>query len=761
MSLIRINDVVVARDSVFRRLQLVRTFFDPSSGIYPSHFYSLARQLGWGLHAAVAPLAFILATMVSVPMVFAQEQQSSASATEVQELTVSDEGEESSAVESGLSINAIDTQEHMNLSADINRLINATPGVIIRESGGLGSSFKLSLNGLSDKQIRYFVDGMPMENFGSALTLNNFPVNLVTGVDIYKGVTPIALSADALGGAINISTASPGEQFADLSYSVGSFNTHRVALVGQTPVADRYYVASSVFFNHSDNDYTMTEAPRVDDLGNLLGTLRARRFHDEYTSHMVNVKAGVLDTRLADDLSLSITVAGNKDEVQHPDTSINQVFGGVYTENDTRLVSVRYRKAVDAWRFKGYLLGGQIDESFFDTVRRDYDWTGAYEAHGPDRQNFAEFGTPSIFDRQDEIVALNGHTAYAFSDTVELGLAVTHNQLVREGNDRLNPNNLSFADPNQVDKTVVAAELGFTPRESNWRGAVFLKNYHYSADVRAELALPDFTRAFVVRKASLSETGYGASAKYQLGENLDLKASYEYAIRLPEPDEILGTGQYVLPNPDLKSEKSQNINLGAEYRYAKGGFSALSTANLFYRNAEDFIKYPPGALPVDSYENLADVNIRGAEFAASLFFPRDYSLEFNVTLQDMRDESRVDVDGQVNLHKGDRIPNEPYQYANLRAGKTWSIGLEDRVSAHWSTNYVHAYFLFWESAGDRDTKYTIPTQLTHDLDVEYSFGSGRYNLSASVRNLFDEAVFDNRDIQKPGRAFYLKFRYLY
>ncbi|MEO0900726.1 MAG: carboxypeptidase-like regulatory domain-containing protein, partial [Bacteroidota bacterium] len=88
--------------------------------------------------------------------------------------------------EQGYAVAVINTVEQKNLPTDVNQLLKASPGVNIREAGGLGSGFTLSLNGLSGNQIRYFIDGVPMENFGSSLTLNNFPANLIERIEVYK-----------------------------------------------------------------------------------------------------------------------------------------------------------------------------------------------------------------------------------------------------------------------------------------------------------------------------------------------------------------------------------------------------------------------------------------------------------------------------------------------------------------------------------------------------------------------------------------------
>ena len=46
-----------------------------------------------------------------------------------------------------------------------------------------------------------------MDYFGSSYSINNFPVSLVDRIDVYKGVVPVELGSDALGGAINLVTS--------------------------------------------------------------------------------------------------------------------------------------------------------------------------------------------------------------------------------------------------------------------------------------------------------------------------------------------------------------------------------------------------------------------------------------------------------------------------------------------------------------------------------------------------------------------------
>ena len=64
--------------------------------------------------------------------------------------------------------------------------MNRASGVKIREEGGVGSDFDLSINGLSGNSVRYFIDGIPLDSKGSYVTLANLPVNLIDRVEIYK-----------------------------------------------------------------------------------------------------------------------------------------------------------------------------------------------------------------------------------------------------------------------------------------------------------------------------------------------------------------------------------------------------------------------------------------------------------------------------------------------------------------------------------------------------------------------------------------------
>lgn len=680
---------------------------------------------------------------------------------ELDSVSVSASQDKNIIEETGFNIDVIDTAEYLNSNKDINQILKQTSGINIRSVGGLGAEFDLSLNGLSDKQIRYFIDGIPMEDFGSALSLNNMPINLVESIEVYKGVVPISLGSDALGGAINIVTPKLDEDFIDTSYSYGSFNTHRLALVAQISNVEGYFLRTSGYLNKSDNNYTMKSVPVTDDLGNVLGTASAERFNDEYQSRMLTLKGGRIDTSWADELSLSLTYADNRNNHQHPDTSTNIVFGKLYSENKSQLISANYKKQFNKLSLNSYILAGTITETYYDTYSRSYDWQENYTDKSSPSQG--EFGNKSIFELEDKVIRLSLGGAYEFNKSSILSINLAANNLDREGDEEIDVENKSFTQPNSIQKSILGINQSLwlfndASKINSLNINAFVKQYDYHAVINSEQEV-DGVNQNSKTKADINNTGFGTGISYQLSSSNKLKTSYEKAYRLPEADEILGDGMYIRPNPDLKAETSHNVNLGLLTQLAQSDLSLRNEVNIFYRDASDFIRYVPDQVIKGIYKNTKDVEITGIENSFSLVYQQFYDLQINATYQDMINKSKTGYNGLPDTSYNTRIPNEPYLFANLRTGFNYYTDSYNRISAHWSSHYVEQYFLYSEDSGDKDYKREIPSQLTHDIDISYSMDHDKYNIGFTANNIFDETVFDNYNIQKPGRAYYLKFRY--
>jgi outer membrane receptor protein involved in Fe transport len=675
-------------------------------------------------------------------------------AEEIETISVQGQKQNQSIVKSGFNVDVLLTEDFKNGDYDLTEILKRSPGINVRSNGGLGSQLNLSLNGLSGNQIRYFFDGTPMEDFGSALS---FPANLADSIEIYKGAVPVSLGADALGGAVNIATPSLDQDVLDTSYSFGSFNTHKGTVFAQQHFANDWFIRLSASAVHSDNDYEMKSVSDVDELGNVIGEMSAKRFHDQYTAGLLKVKTGMINQLWADELSLSLTYAKNRNNEQHPEKTINDVYGKYHSKNEIALSSVRYNKQFENVYVDAYLLAGEVETQFVDKESRDYDWHGNYQAQNDESRG--ELSDKSLFILDDKVTRGKLAAEYELADSASLQLNISHDYLRRSGEDELNPNNRAFQIPNWVRKTIT----GFAYQQNDVVDGLelnfFAKQYDFSGEINA-LEQVGFDLVDTKTQVSINETGFGSALSYQLNSDLLFKFSYENAYRLPQAQEILGTGQYVLPNSSLKPEQSDNINLGVKYELDGDDALQLFEANVFRRDSKDFIHYVAEQVVYGRYRNLQNVETTGIEASYYLNFFGNYTLQVNATYQDLINRSRVDSDGEVDLNYSNRIPNTPYWFANARLSSNFELG-EHLFTTTWTTSFIEKFYLHWEGNGDRDQKLNIPSQLTHDLDVSYTPLDSDFSVTLSARNLLDAEVYDNFNIQKPGRALYIKFRYLY
>ena len=196
--------------------------------------------------------------------------------------------------EGALAVNAIDVRSMASSIHSISELVDRTAGVKIREEGGMGSDFDLSINGMTGNSVRYFLDGVPLDTKGSGVTLANIPVSLIEHVEIYKGVVPTWLSSDALGGAVNIVTNRKKTNYIDASYGFGSFHTHRGDINGQYVFKNGLTLRPTMGVNYSKNDYMMRDVEVWDEEMRKYLPKDRRRFHDDYFSLLTQLTSGGL-----------------------------------------------------------------------------------------------------------------------------------------------------------------------------------------------------------------------------------------------------------------------------------------------------------------------------------------------------------------------------------------------------------------------------------------------------------------------------------
>jgi vitamin B12 transporter len=647
-------------------------------------------------------------------------------------------------------------------SADLGEVLARVEGVAIQRSGGLGSATRLSLHGLTDDQIRVFLDGVPLEMAGFGLGISTVPLAWIHRVDVHRGVLSPRYGADALGGALDLISPSPRGHGVAGSYLTGSFGTHQLALTGHTrPRAKGLLLRTGLFYDFSRNDYPVTV--RDADASGRLTPMTVRRFHDDYRAVGAMVEGGFVGRSWARKLLLRAHATLFDKELQH-DARMIRPYRGVGYGQSALGTSVRYelpRSPDRPFGIEVVLAYNHRQLDFQDRSRWVHNWRG--ERVSPERGTAGELAAfRSDLSQWEERGTARIGLNWTLSERHVLRIVLAPDIVGRTGRERLR------LDPARIDplttrrrvfQLVNGLEYLAADVEELIENSLFVKQYFYRQSSDQVLT----TRNAVVPFASEEQrVGAGDALRVRLSETLTAKTSYEYATRLPRADELFGDGVLVLPNLALAPETSHNLNLGGFYQTERGGPEGSFGAELggFFRRAENLVALLLAQDRIHTYHrNVWSAQTTGVdgsvhwESAAG-----NFSLAANATYQDQRNTSSR---GPFASFRGQRIPNRPWLFANASASATVFRFFARRgaVTLSWVTRYVHRFRPGWaDTSATEDNAGIIPAQLTHALGAVCSF-AGRatgVDLTVDVSNLTNEKVYDTLGVQRPGRAGFMK-----
>lgn len=658
-------------------------------------------------------------------------------------------------------VDVLDAKGMKNTTLSAGEALNQVAGVRVRQSGGVGSRMNLSINGFTGKQVKVFIDGVPMENFGSSFQLNNIPVGFAKRIEVYKGVVPIRLGADALGGAINIVTNKYEATHVNLSYAYGSFNTHQSSLNAVYVAKSGFTARLKAFQNYSDNSYKVEVGVADLETGEYFSHQEVRRFHDMYHNETVIAEVGVVNTSYADRLLFGINIGQNYQEIQ-TGARLVSVFGAMHTEGTIIMPTLKYKKTDFLWEGLDVDISANYnfgEEKIIDTLHRRYNWFGQYKTYsGPGgERNYANY----VYRNNNGVATANLN--YEINPQHAVSVSNVASTFDRKGSDKLAPEDEIYQQPRKSFKNVLG--LGYRFKNNRWSSSVFLKHYTqintFAQSYNPTGIYGDI--AYRNRENTFNKWGYGITGSYFITDNFQLKASYEKSYRLPSASELFGNLVTLEGNIDLDPEKSNNYNIGASYwtTFSRNHLINIG-ANIFYRDASDFIRprlNKNQAMQV--MDNLFSVTNLGGTAEFNYAYKNAFSIGFNMTYQDLRNNTKY-VAGQTteSIVYRDRIPNMSYLFGNLDAAYSFTSPFrkEDEIRMSYNLAYVHSFFLFWPSLGNN--KFDIPKQISHNLNVTYTLGKkDNFQLSLACRNITNNKLYDNFSLQKPGRSFSAKINY--
>ena len=669
------------------------------------------------------------------------------------DVTVTGKSKTQKLREGALSVNAIDVRSQVGSIHSLSGLIDRTTGVKIREDGGIGSDFELSVNGMSGSSVRYFIDGVPLDTKGSGVTIANMPVSMVDYVEVYKGVMPSWLCSDVLGGAVNIVTHRRKSDYLEASYGVGSFHTHQGEVCGQHVFSNGLTLRPSVAVNYSKNDYLMKDVEVWDEEAGLYLPRERRRFHDDYFSLLGQLEVGVSDKPWADNCFVTLTYNKVDKELQTNQVQ-NYVIGMADNRSSAWSVALRYQKR-DFLMKKlnaSLSLSHTWDHSVAtDTAHRKYDWNGDYIKSSRNEMTGRAFMQRHY---KRPLTLAKADLAYRFSDEHLINLSYSFN---RTGNDRWDEVDASFEPANDLFAKHV---FGLAYNQALLQGRLY--NTFFVKDYVNHLQIEQSDLYFITGSKTMTGSntqnsfGGGLGTKFELMPLLAVKANYEHSVRLPLARELLGNGTTIFANTTLKPEESNNLNAGVFGTFASGRHSLYYELNGFLRYVENYIQPQisddEGYL---QYVNQPAVSIKGLEGELRYDWDKRLQAVANISWQDARDDKRYKDDGKPSITYNNHVPNRPWLFAS--ADVHYRFG---NVVAGLDYQWVHWFYLSWEAYGLPETKARIPEKNLLGANVTYSWQDNRYSVSVDCQNLLDQTVYDNYKLQKPGRALFVKFRVL-
>ena len=678
----------------------------------------------------------------------------------LQNATVTAKSREQKLREGAFAVGALNIRLQASTLQSLTQAIDRSSGIRIREEGGVGSEFDLSINGMSGNSIRYFLDGMPLDAKGTGMTLANLPVNIIERVEIYKGVIPVSFGSDALGGAVNIVTNRSRRNYLDFSYGIGSFHTHKADFNAQyTGKKTGLIIKPVISANYSKNDYLMRGVKVRNEDRTAFVIKDLPRFHDDYLSLFGQMEVGVADRSWADAFFVSASVSKVDKDIQTGATQ-DRVIGMAERHTQSLNVAARYEKVdflTDGMQFQVSASHTMDHSQTIDTTYRRYYWDGSY-IDGSYSEIRSRGKTLRHYRRPLTVVSSN--LSYRLAEGHELALNYVFN---RAGNRQTDDWDTDFVPTDDVlAKHIAGLSYDQSLLTGRLNNAFFVKDYVNHLMI-GQNELPSTTGANVVQGSDTKNyVGYGLGTRYLFIDPLAVKGSYEHSVRLPISRELLGNGSTVYPNVALKPEISENFNVGLFGTFDLGGGHSIAyEVNGFVRLVDNYIRATVKETEsMMQYVNEAAVHIKGVDGEIRYDWAGKLHVAANASYDDSRDMRKYTQSGDLSVTYRNRTPNRPWTYANAEVSYSfYDVGLRGsrlRLSADYQ--WVHWFYLTWAAFGSASTKSKVPTQHITNASLLYSWHSNRYNVSLECTNLLDALAFDNYMLQKPGRAFFLKFR---
>jgi outer membrane receptor protein involved in Fe transport len=568
-------------------------------------------------------------------------------------------------------------------------------GFHVRTTGSYGAYSTASIRGSSSKQVRVFLDGVPLNQSESGtIDLADLPLASISRIEVYRGFGPFDLSGSAIGGVVNlVTTGADRHGSGQVSVSYGSLSTQR-------------YMAS---YSLSRSGWTLLA------LGTALASKGDFEFLDD-NGTPYNLKDDSITRRLNNDVrefdalaKIAGPAGGGEIVATNQFYRRDQGLPGYSTlQSETERLAKIYDLFHVSWSKRpwGHVpLNLVLGLHYLHQTDRFEDRRPKTTGVKPDEKNRTvswgatlrwKLALPAYLQHIHGMVALNREGFRPEETFVE--------KVVGERETR---NTLSLTVEDEI--SLVGGRVRIVP-------SARYENYtdHTTPFSRVRSDLAAYYRGLVdARKVHILKAG-SLSGIVTAGLGVRLKANYGRSYRVPSLMETFGYRGVVLPNPRLQSESGLNRDVGLQWDHHWDGGRFMSLELVHFRSdVSNLIMFTQVPWARSAHLNAIDT-------------------------------------GPVAYTHGKHLPNRPGVEAFAKL--TWC---RKPVSAFYEFDYVSGnYWNAYNGVAPNNKGPLFPVRRLHCVGLTLPAGLHGTDVTIEARNLTDERIEDVMGFPLPGRSVY-------
>jgi len=573
-------------------------------------------------------------------------------------------------------------------SSSLPELLQRQPGIEISNLGGPGKVSTIGIRGTSSTHSIVLVDGIRLSAATTGFSaIEHIPLSQIEKIEIVRGPASSLYGQDAIGGVIQIFTKKGIDGFkpyVDIGY--GSYNTSNFksgvrAGNNQTTYAINFAAMNSDGFSaFVPNPANAANSKNLDKDGYKNYSLSSS------LSHKINQDY---------EIDLQYFLSNGKNQFDNRFANFSPSFHGNY-RNEIKLETYAMN------------IKGQINKAWQSSIK--------------------------LSQSTDKYLDLQKLNNFTFEDDANLKdlYKTTQDQLSWQNNVALPRGSITLLYDflKQRIKTTDVYEKTQRTNHGVMVGYSLIEDKHnFQSNFRK-----DFNSVY--EDAVTGNIGYA----YSIDPNWTLASSYGTAFVSPSFNFLYSLADsFALGNPNLKPEKSKNIEGSIRYKDDSGSMSLT----MFQNKIDDFIIYtaPAEAGSRTSTQNLNKAEIQGLTISGDQFFGH-FQIKGSATGQSAKNEDtdkylprRASLIGNINLN---------YYIGN------WNIGVEETFSGKRFDDKENIVNLSGYALTNIVTDYKINDKLKLNLRLNNVLDKD-YSLAAEGRSGFK--------YQTPGRSLFANLRY--